>query len=373
MRRMMVSDCESTMGKRLLAAFTSTTSGLSNKRLNYILRVSETTNFVDPKSKHTEFGYIVDCIDINKQPAFDHPLLKNHKLQRKPSVQKSFRKTNVKNSRAESIFGLHKVQCPTGTVPIRRVTKEGLIRSKLFNNHILIHGAPGYHYAEVYLKRQCSPFYGASGSNSVYNPKVNRNDQYTTSLIRIQNGPVQAADELAFGWHRSVLKQKGCYNILCPGFVQTHQGFYLGGRVENISTPGGLTFEYHIAIFRDSKTKNWWISLGDENIGYFPGTLFSNMSSTDYVGWGGETITPAGTPSPQMGSGYFPDGKLTRTGYFKNVAILDELMHSYPASVSCAVNFNDIPNCFKAAYHSDLGDPNIISLEFGGPGGNCGD
>ncbi|KAE9617138.1 putative neprosin activation peptide [Lupinus albus] len=26
-------------------------------------------------------GYIVDCIDINKQPAFDNPLLKNHKIQ----------------------------------------------------------------------------------------------------------------------------------------------------------------------------------------------------------------------------------------------------------------------------------------------------
>jgi len=26
-------------------------------------------------------GDIVDCVDINNQPAFDHPLLKNHKLQ----------------------------------------------------------------------------------------------------------------------------------------------------------------------------------------------------------------------------------------------------------------------------------------------------
>lgn len=28
-----------------------------------------------------KFGDIVDCVDINKQPAFNHPLLKNHKLQ----------------------------------------------------------------------------------------------------------------------------------------------------------------------------------------------------------------------------------------------------------------------------------------------------
>jgi len=28
-----------------------------------------------------EDGSTIDCIDIYKQPAFDHPLLKNHKLQ----------------------------------------------------------------------------------------------------------------------------------------------------------------------------------------------------------------------------------------------------------------------------------------------------
>ncbi|RVW12730.1 hypothetical protein CK203_111681 [Vitis vinifera] len=34
----------------------------------------------------TEYGDIFDCVDINKQPALDHPLLKNHRVQKKPSV-----------------------------------------------------------------------------------------------------------------------------------------------------------------------------------------------------------------------------------------------------------------------------------------------
>lgn len=29
----------------------------------------------------TEEGDIIDCVDIDKQPALDHPLLKNHKVQ----------------------------------------------------------------------------------------------------------------------------------------------------------------------------------------------------------------------------------------------------------------------------------------------------
>jgi hypothetical protein len=32
----------------------------------------------------TEEGDVFDCIDIHKQPAFDHPLLKNHSIQVKP-------------------------------------------------------------------------------------------------------------------------------------------------------------------------------------------------------------------------------------------------------------------------------------------------
>jgi len=38
----------------------------------------------------TNSGYIVDCVDINKQPAFDHPLLHNHKLQVKYFTRLSF-------------------------------------------------------------------------------------------------------------------------------------------------------------------------------------------------------------------------------------------------------------------------------------------
>ncbi|EXB99733.1 hypothetical protein L484_023263 [Morus notabilis] len=33
------------------------------------------------KTIQTKEGDIFDCVDINKQPAFDHPLLKNHKVQ----------------------------------------------------------------------------------------------------------------------------------------------------------------------------------------------------------------------------------------------------------------------------------------------------
>ncbi|KAG4963176.1 hypothetical protein JHK84_040253 [Glycine max] len=76
----------------------------------------------------TNFGYIVDCIDINKQPAFDHPLLKYHKLQ----------------------------------------------------------------IAEVTLSSSYGPYYGVIGINNVFNPRVSRKDQIRSSHLWVQNGPVEA-------------------------------------------------------------------------------------------------------------------------------------------------------------------------------------
>ncbi|XP_022637381.1 uncharacterized protein LOC111241785 [Vigna radiata var. radiata] len=52
------------------------------------------------KTIHTKYGDTVDCIDINKQPAFDHPLLKNHKLQKKPSIRKPIEKSSMKKLQA---------------------------------------------------------------------------------------------------------------------------------------------------------------------------------------------------------------------------------------------------------------------------------
>ncbi|OAY83963.1 hypothetical protein ACMD2_04609 [Ananas comosus] len=33
------------------------------------------------KTIQSEDGDIIDCVDIHKQPAFDHPLLRNHTIQ----------------------------------------------------------------------------------------------------------------------------------------------------------------------------------------------------------------------------------------------------------------------------------------------------
>lgn len=75
----------------------------------------------------TKYGDTIDCVDIYKQPAFDHPLLKDHKIQLKPEKVHE----NEKSSSILPEVG----PCPDGTVPIVRARKEDLLLSKHLMRH----------------------------------------------------------------------------------------------------------------------------------------------------------------------------------------------------------------------------------------------
>ncbi|KAG4954248.1 hypothetical protein JHK87_039842 [Glycine soja] len=343
------------------------------------------------KSIHTNFGYIVDCIDINKQPAFDHPLLKYHKLQRKPSFQKSIGKTTVKKSPTRSLLGLQKDQCPIGTVPIRRTTKDDLIREKSFlNYHIMSQDIPDVHIAEVTLPSSYGPYYGVIGINNVFNPRVSRKDQISSSHLWVQNGPVEATNKIVAGWHVAPqlygdnethvylawtsdnFKQTGCYNIRCSGFVHISKRVYIGAHVNNYSIYGGTQRELVVSITQDPVTKNWWINMANQIIGYFPATLFSNMTSADQVGWGGRTRTPPNTPSPPMGSRHFPDHTFTHACYFRFMSFQNEVIRNYGIGPRGAQTFSDRSDCFGVQYFGYFSEDIGYSVQFGGPGGSCG-
>ncbi|CAL5187068.1 unnamed protein product [Lathyrus oleraceus] len=142
------------------------------------------------KSINTKSGYIVDCVDINKQPAFDHPLLKKHKLQKKPIFERNVTETKVWNSpiKPKSIFILEKVKCPEGTVPIRRTTKNDLIKKKSsFKDHNLTENGSINHFTRLYLSIEGSPYYGVSGTTSIWNPKIYKSQSSSNNLY-VQRG-----------------------------------------------------------------------------------------------------------------------------------------------------------------------------------------
>ncbi|CAH8388441.1 unnamed protein product, partial [Eruca vesicaria subsp. sativa] len=85
-----------------------------------------------------------DCIDINMQSGLDHPLLKNHTIQMKPSVSRT---------KSKSQIGINHVQkqtipCPDGTIPVWRNTKEFITNAQVLAEkhvHPLSADSPGTH------------------------------------------------------------------------------------------------------------------------------------------------------------------------------------------------------------------------------------
>ncbi|KAG2383848.1 uncharacterized protein HKW66_Vig0257200 [Vigna angularis] len=469
----------------------------------------------------TKFGDIIDCIDIYKQPSFDHPLLKDHKLQRKPNFHAVMGESSQRSLRTRSMFGLNKDECPKGTVPILRTTKDDLIWEKsILNNHILLEDLPGVHVAEVSPKPEFGPYFGVNGVNSVYNPRVDTKFQISMSHLWVQNGPIESTNKISLGWHvipelyndygthlysswtsdnykktgcynircagfvqtskyhylgariasvsryggptmmsflsitqrkpnfhnvigessqkslrtksmfrlkkdecpkgtvpilrttkddlireKSMLnnhillqdipgvhvipelyndygthlysswtsdnfKKTRCYNIRCAGFVQTSKDHYLGVRITNVSRYGGPTMASLLSITQDPLTKNWWLSVENKFIGYFPIKLFSNMNSADEVGWGGRTRTHLNSRSPQMGSGNFPnDDNFTHACYFKEVLIKDSSRRTHGIEADETQSLVDKRNCYNVRHSEGY---TVYVLLFGGPGGNCG-
>jgi len=79
--------------------------------------------------------------------------------------------------------------------------------------------------AEIYVTETFSPFYKVKGTNSVYNPRVNKKNlnQESISHIWVQNG---GTNKIAFGWHVSFnsyiifrLNMFFCYQIIIKNCV----------------------------------------------------------------------------------------------------------------------------------------------------------
>ncbi|CAN0878101.1 hypothetical protein LINGRAHAP2_LOCUS12293 [Linum grandiflorum] len=84
----------------------------------------------------------IDCVNIHKQPAFNHPLLKNHTLQFAPSSYPTGSKSKVSVNSTKHVQLWHRngEYCPKGTVPILRSStmdippKNKYDRLRMFSN-----------------------------------------------------------------------------------------------------------------------------------------------------------------------------------------------------------------------------------------------
>ncbi|EEE57956.1 hypothetical protein OsJ_08686 [Oryza sativa Japonica Group] len=232
--------------------------------------------------------------------------------------------------------------------------------------------------------------YGSQASINVYEPKV-KQDSNDLSASWIQIGSVPkvgkgvgigagscvypsfSGDSFArfhISWDNEELK-KNCIDHNCPGFVQVSRSVGLGGRVHPISVYNGPQYVIDVLIFKDPKTKNWWLAYGSNNtpIGYWPSSQFSSMKDKcNFAFWGGYVQGPtASSDPPQIGSGHFASEGFGKAAFVRNIqAIEDENNKLVTPSIRSAHPRDDNPKLYT---YDDYGlNDDSMHVYYGGPG-----
>ncbi|KAH0640752.1 hypothetical protein KY290_037983 [Solanum tuberosum] len=246
------------------------------------------------KTIKTKYGGIYDCVNFYEQPAFDHPLLKNHNYhpQMKPSFSmKESVSTISRSNYRSSRIGLPDRGCPVGTIPIRRTTKEDLIRHKLM------------------------PLF----EDVMFNNSLNR-----LAIVHTEDFPGSKFGGAGDG------KTSSCFNLLCPGFVLLNT---------------------QIPIDGDLEEGNWWLFSTESNtpFGFWPREVFDDDFAyyVTRVEWGGVVYSPPGILEPPMGSSFFPIENNNYDAFCKNMTLLSDRggrLYTVESQLSTFLSNSDLYN-----------------------------
>ncbi|KMZ62714.1 hypothetical protein ZOSMA_44G01140 [Zostera marina] len=400
-----------------LSNTTSFSKRVNSLRLERIQRHLGRINKPAVRTFNTYNGDTIDCVPWHKQPSLDHPLLENHKIQRKPPERPIFKEgrspknyTGNRVSRGAWQTWHHAGHCPKHTVPIRRSSVQDVLRSqslymygkkknkKKNSTSKKIDPPPpdvvsgnGHEHAIAYTGTT-QEVYGAKASINVWEPSIEESEEFSLSQIWILSGSFDGSDlnsieagwqvnpelygdnspRLFTYWTSDAYQATGCYNLLCPGFVQTNNKIAIGAAISPVSLSSGDQFDVSILIWKDPRVGNWWMEFGDNNIvGYWPAELFTHLSEhANMVEWGGEVVNMkkqnGAHTSTQMGSGRFAEDGFGKASYFRNLEIVDS--DNSLSSVESISTLSENTNCYniQSYSNSDWG----THFYYGGPGKN---
>ncbi|XP_056852442.1 uncharacterized protein LOC108845320 [Raphanus sativus] len=316
-----------------------------------------------------------DCVDIYKQPAFQHPLLKHHKIQEIFSLDA--------NLDTKSEYKTNYQSCPKGTVPILK-QRNGTKRV-----HLDTVEYPGQHFATIETVLDGSIYRGAEAWISLHSLTV-QNNQYSKSQIWLENGPRNELNSIQVGWavHPRLYgdtrtrftmywtadgyKNTGCYNIQCPGFVIVTRIPWIGIAFPRTSIYGNVSVTFTPQVFQDGLSGNWGLKVVNEVIGYWPKELFTHLNNgASLVRFGGNTFMAPDGISPPMGNGHFPVIDFQKSSFFLHVKVRNSNYQLLDIEDRKTRSYSDSYQCYRLSYWG-YARSNGVSFSFGGQGGNCG-
>ncbi|KAG7546478.1 Neprosin [Arabidopsis suecica] len=352
------------------------------------------------KSFKTEHGDIFDCIEIHKQLAFDHPLLKNHSVQLKPTTVPKW----ITGNNGSGSFDLLQegISCPDGTVIVKRTTMQDLMHAQRLksmgfdgprpflkeSNNTNLNGKFYFATADYGPDR----FGGVKGNINVWKPKILQ-DQVSIAYIAVSGGTIEEnLASISVGWvvnpsmysgdHVRLYaywtthgNMTGCYATSCPGFVQVSKTIPVSAILQPSSIYNGPQYELHLSLFQDRVKGDWWFAFKDENVGYWPASLFKSWresNSANHAFWGGQVYSPVTEKTPPMGSGHWPSEGFHKSAYVSGLQIMDSYGTVFNPETGTVKVHESRRNCYKARYVHEIAKPWLKSVFYGGPGGCIG-
>ncbi|KAL8092068.1 hypothetical protein AgCh_034377 [Apium graveolens] len=292
-------------------------ASISLKKKLQVQSLLKRLNKTPQKSIKSPDGDIIDCIPISHQPAFDHPLLQNHKIQLAPSYYPEGRFDDKKVNSLKSSEGLKPIKqlwhlngnCAEGTIPVRRTKKDDVLRAgaiknfgKKKKNNILRPNSTQHQDCLCRTKKhqhaiafvEGDKYFGARAYINVWQPKVEKPAEFSVSQISVTAGDV---------------------NSIQAGWMVSHKLY-------------GDNNTRLFNFWTDPNGGNWWMKYGNDNevVGYWPASLFTNLADgADMIQWGGQVVdivSDGQHTTTQMGSGHFPAEGFSKAAYFKNIQVV---------------------------------------------------
>jgi Neprosin/Neprosin activation peptide len=356
-----------------------------------------------------EHGSIFDCIPIEQQPALrgsdgsipELPDLPPLPTGGQEDAERVDQLADLLLSPDRTDWYGNVMNCPEGTIPMRRVTLEDMTRFATVRD-FMQKGPQGagrppreaepatvpvtHRWAHAYQNVNNG---GGHSFLSLWSPSIGANQVFSLSQHWYIGGSgpnLQTAEcgwqvypalygdsrpHLFTYWTADNYALTGCYNMTCSAFVQVGTTFAPGMALGPVSVSGGAQYNIELAYWLTGG--RWYLyfngTQGSNIIGYYPvslyrgGALATQASEIDY---GGETT---GTTSfPPMGSGAFANQGWQRAAYQRAIGY-------WPPQGGAMINANLTasqawPNCYTAEvqmYAPSWSE----TLWFGGPGGNC--
>ena len=364
-------------------------------------RVEVLHSFVD------ENGSVFDCVPIEQQPAFkglgqkvpEAPHLSDVEEEQGDAEEpKAAHVESLISEARKDKFG-NATACPTGTIPLRRITLQELARHESLRHFFQKSpvGAsvpPGaevpsgtaaddhrYAHADQYVDNL-----GGHGFLNVWNPSVDGDQIFSlsqqwytayggsgiqTAEVGWQVYPAKySATKPVFFiyWTADAYNTTGCYNLDGPGFVQTNGSWAIGGALSSVSAPNGAQAELEVAFHLVQG--RWWLYVKGTRpsnaIGYYPVSIYQNgpmATQATHIDYGGEAVGLASWPP--MGSGAFANAGYKKAAYQKGIYYFPPQGGTKFASLYA---YQQWPQCYTAKV-SNMPAPWNETLYFGGPGG----